>query len=262
VDDTPILNTSWPDDLNPADVPFNGRTETVLRRQGFYDDWLLFEGVTEAVVRSWWNAGPATVDDMRTTGNEAIRHHHETVDVRQRIDTDLAAVAQEPWAGHIWYPDPRFAEFIPKGNATVYDIATSGTAVDRRALWDTLDDLRAAVKAQAALSLPEAVSEYIEVVSGQHGQRLGVLLAVTGLNGLDPIPSSDGGRLLGVSRQRIEQIVQQMHRRVERARPRNGAWLPQFVVAELTQWPEEYTVAGIKTTRAKFWHRVVVPSET
>jgi hypothetical protein len=249
VDNTGIFDQPWPADLDPATVPFKGRTETILRRQGFYDDWSLFNGLTEAVVLSWWNAGSATVEDLRTTGNEAMQIHHETVERRHRIDTDLAAAAREPWALHIWHRDPRFAEYIPKGDATVYDIATSGTTLERRALWERLDDLRAAVEAQAALSLAEAMSEYVDV-SGQHGQRLDVLLGVTGLNGHEPITAPDAARVLDVSRQRIEQIVQQMHRRMERARPRYGAWLPQVTVAEQTQWPEQYTETGIEATRS------------
>jgi hypothetical protein len=129
VDNTTIFDIPWPDDLNPADVPFKGRTETVLRRQGLYDDTSLFNDLTEADVLSWWNTGPVTVDDIRTSGNEAARRHHETVDLRHRIDTALAAVAVAPWASHIWHRDPRFAEYIPKGDATVHDIATSGTAL-------------------------------------------------------------------------------------------------------------------------------------
>ncbi|MCL1592945.1 MAG: hypothetical protein M3132_01165 [Actinomycetia bacterium] len=159
MNNTRIFETPWPEDLNPADVPFEGRTETVLRRHGFYDDWSLFDGLTAADVLSWWNAGLVTVEDIQRTGNDAIRDHYETVDVRHRKNADLAAVAREPAAPHIWYRDPRFAEFIPKGDSTVFDIAASGTALDRRALWRRLDALRAAVEAQAALSLLEAVSE-------------------------------------------------------------------------------------------------------
>jgi hypothetical protein len=169
VDNARIFNTPWPADLNPAEVPFRGRTETVLRRQGFFDDPRLFDSLTEGDVAGWWNAGPATVDNIRSTGNEAIQLHHETVDLRLRIDTGLSAVAVESWAEHIWYWDPRFAEFVPRGDSTVHDIATSGTAADRRALWDRLDGLRAAINRQAELSLDDAVSQYVEVVSGQHG---------------------------------------------------------------------------------------------
>jgi hypothetical protein len=252
VDNTRLLDSLWPNDLDPASVPFKGRTETVLRRQGFYDDWSLFNELTTTGVLSWWNAGPVTVEDIRVTGNEAIRRHHESVDERHRVNIDLAAVALEPWAPHIWHRDPRFAQFIPKGDATVYDIATSGTALDRRALWDRIDALRAAVEVQGALSLPEAVSEYVGAVSGQHGPRLDVLLAVTGLNGLDAITGVEGGRLLGVSPQRVYQIVGQMDRRLETASARNGPWLPQFSAEEQTQWPSEYTQKGIDAIKSTF----------
>jgi hypothetical protein len=252
VDNTRLLDSPWPNDLDPATVEFKGRSETVLRRNGLYDDWSLFNELTEAAVERWWNTGPVTVEDIRDTGDVAVRLHHETVGLRRRIDIDLTAVALESWAPHIWHPDPRFAEFIPKGDSTVYDIATSGTALDRHALWNELDALRAAVGDQAGLSLPAAVSEHIEAVAGQHGQRLDILLRVTGLNGFDPITGADAGRLLGVSSQRIYQIVRQMESRLVRARPRDGAWLPQLVVAEETRWPSAYTKRGIRATRATF----------
>ncbi len=88
-----LLNARWPEDLDPATVPFKGRTETILRRHGFYDDWTLFNVLTEADVSSWWNVGPVTVEDLRTTGNEAIHDHHATVDLRRRMDIDLAEIA-------------------------------------------------------------------------------------------------------------------------------------------------------------------------
>ena len=188
----------------------------------------------------------ATVDDIRSKGNEAIRLHHETADLRLRMDTALDEVAQEPWADHIWYRDPRFADFLPKDDSTVHDIATSGTAADRRVLWDRLDDLRAAVTRQAELSLDDAVSQYGEVVSGQHGQRLDVLLAVTGLNGHDPIFGPEAARRLHVSSQRIYQIVNQLHRRLEVARPAKGPWLPQVAIADERHWPSGYTQRGIE----------------
>ncbi|MDK1018416.1 MAG: hypothetical protein QGD89_03315 [Actinomycetota bacterium] len=250
MDNDLLLDMPWPEDLDPAIVPFAGRTVTVLRRHGFYDDWSLFNDLSEAGAAGWWNVGPVTVEDIRITGNEAIRRHHDTVDLRHRIDTDLAAVVFEPWASHIWHWDPRFGEFVPKGDSTVREIATFGTALDRRALWDRLDDLRGAVEAQAGLSLPEAVAD--DAVSGQHGQRLDVLLAVTGLNGLEPITRPEAARRLNVSRARIYQIVNQMNRRLARARPQDGAWLPQIFEAEETHWPNEYREKGIEATRKMF----------
>jgi hypothetical protein len=134
----------------------------------------------------------------------------------------------------------------------VYDIVASGTAVDRHVLWERLDDLRAAVANQADLSLGDAVSEYVEVVSGQHGQRLDVLLVVTGLNGHDPIIGPEAARRLNVSHQRIYQIVNQLHRRMGNARPARGAWLPQIAASDETHWPNGYTQRGIEAIRSAF----------
>jgi hypothetical protein len=50
------------------------------------------------------------------------------------------------------------------------------------------------VAAQAALSLPDAVGDYVEAISGQHGRRLEVLLARTGLSGSDPITGVEASR--------------------------------------------------------------------
>jgi uncharacterized protein (DUF58 family) len=143
--------------------------------------------------------------------------------------------------------------FVPsKGNSTVHNIATSGTAVDRNVLWDRLDDLRAAINRQAELSLDDAVSEYVEAVSRQRGRRLDVLLTVTGLNGQDPIISTEAARRLGVSRQRISQIIKQLHRRMENARPAKGSWLPQIETADQTHWPAAYTQRGIEAIQRGF----------
>lgn len=257
-----ILSAPWPDDLDSSEVPFLGRTRTVLERSGFFDDPSLFDDLTEDSAAAWWNTGTVTISDIRSTGNEAIRRHYDETDLRVRIDADLAAVALEPWAPHIWHRDPRFAEFIPKGEATVFDIATAGSTGVKRSLWERLEDLSAAVTAHGALSLREAVSEYVEAVSGQHGSRLEALLAVTGLNGCDPVTRAEAGRLIGVSQQRMHQIVQQMHRRLDRARPQDGAWLPQVGTAERTQWPGEFTAKGIEATRNTLVRHRTVPNET
>jgi hypothetical protein len=234
-------------------VPFKTRTETVLRRAGYYDHPERFNTLTEAEVMGWWNAGVATVADIRFTGNRTIRRHHEATDERSEMNVALAAVATEPWAPHIWHRDPRFASYVPKGGKTVEQIALSGHPNDRRALWCHLDDLRAAVAAQAALSLPDAVAEYVvEAISGQHGHRLEVLLARTGLNGNDPIYGTTAARVLGVTSARIYQIQDQLERHRIRARPPSGVWMPQIAAAERFGWPDDYTGAGIAATRDFF----------
>ena len=222
VDSEPILDSSWPADLDPAAVPFKTRTQTVLRRAGLHDDPARFDTLTEDEVMSWWNAGAATVADLRFTGNRAIRCHIEETDQRSEMNIALSAVAAEPWASHIWHRDPRFSRYLPKGEDTVQQIAASGHPDQRRGLWGHVEGLRAAVAAQAALSLPEAVAGYVSAISGQRGQRLNVLLARTGLNGRDPISGPRAARMLGVSPARIYQIQDALDRHRLRARPPAG----------------------------------------
>ncbi len=249
MDGTPILDERWPTGLNPADIPFRTRTVTVLTRHGYFDDPSLFDTLTEAEVLSWWNAGPKTVADIRDTGNAAIRLHHEHASQLGQLRADMAAVANEPWSRHIWHRDPRFAEFLPKVDATVCEIATGGSVEDQRFLWGNLEALRLAVDAQAALSLSEAVGRYVEAISGQHGGRLEVLLARTGLNGRDPITGREAALRLQRSQARIQQIRDQLLRNRERCRPPAGVWMPQIEVAERDGWPEGYTETGVEATR-------------
>jgi hypothetical protein len=241
VDTTPILNASWPDDLDPATVPFTKRTVTVLERQGIYTNPTLLNELTATDVLGWWNAGPATVEDLRASGDDASRRHHTETGLLEALAADLSNMASEPWVPHIWHHDPRFAQFVPKGVLTVCEIATAGSAVDRRFLWEQEVELRDAVDAQAKLSLLGAISQYVEAISEQHGERLGVLLARAGLNGRDPITGADAARRLGVSHQRMYQIVQQLHRAKDRACPSAGIWMPQLDAADQNGWSNSVT---------------------
>jgi hypothetical protein len=132
VSSTPILTVPWPGDLDATTVPFAKRTATILQRQGLYKNPARLNEVTTTDVLGWWNAGPATVEDLRIVGSDAIRRHHTETGLLEALAADLSNMASQPWAPHIWYHDPRFTRFIPKGDLTVYEIATSGSAVDRR----------------------------------------------------------------------------------------------------------------------------------
>lgn len=130
----PLLDSPWPGDLDPATVPFKTRTQTVLRRAGLHDDPTRLDTLTEDDVMGWWNAGPATVADLRFAGNRAIRHHLDETDQRSEMNIALAGIAAEPWAAHVWHRDPRFSCYLPKGEDTVQQIAVSGHPDQRRGL--------------------------------------------------------------------------------------------------------------------------------
>lgn len=231
-------------------MPCKTRTETVLRRTGFYGRPSRFDTLTEAEVLGWWNAGRVTVADLRLAANRTVRHHHDETDQRSQTNVALVGVAVEPWAERVWRRDPRFSICLPKGDGTVAAIAASGRPADRRALWARLGDSRAAVTAQAARSLRDAVTEYVEDISGQHGIRLEALLARTGLNGRDPIHGTIAARMIGVTPARLYQIGDQLERCRTKARSPAGVWIPQFGAAEIADWPDESAAAGVEATRA------------
>jgi hypothetical protein len=252
VDDTHLLNASWPDDLDPATVPFRQRSVTILRRMGYFGDPTLFDTLTGTEVLSWTTAGVGTVADIKATGNEAIRRHHERGAELARLRADMASVAGEPWARHVWRRDRRFAGYLPKGDGTVYDIATTGSLDVQRLLWRNLAALRGTVDAQAALSLPDAVARYVAAITGWHRHRLEVTLAYTGLDGRDPISATEAARRRGVTRSAMYQNRNRLLRKRDRARPPDGVWMPQVREAERDGWPDTYTGEGMAATREFF----------
>jgi hypothetical protein len=250
VTDPLILEEHWPDDLEPELVPFATRTKTVLRRAGLYDDPGRFNTLTVAEVAGWWNTGTGTIADLRTTAHAAIRQHHTERELRVRIAHALEGVAAEPWARTVWRYDPRFTTHLPKTAMTVYDIATTGSSTDRRYMFNRLPNLREAVTVQAVLTLTDAVAEYVELITGQHSERLAVLLARTGLDGHDPISGPEAGERLGVTYQRIAQLEEQLANHRNRTATPGGIWMPQVAEANLNGWPQGYTNDGIDAITA------------
>ncbi len=115
MDDPPILDAPWPPDLDPDAVPFRQRSVTIFRRMGFFDDWSLFSTLTEAEVLSWTNAGLKTVADIRTPATK-----RSVVIMRRRLSSDrlradLAELAGEPWARHVWTSRPPVRRVPPEG---------------------------------------------------------------------------------------------------------------------------------------------------
>ena len=95
-------------------------------------------------------------------------------------------------------------------------------------LLKTLPKLEKRLDRFAGESRDEALIRYVSTNTGQSRRRTTRLLQSLGL--LEPtITGSEAGRQLGVSPQRIYQLVGQIRHRSEQAQPPNGAapWLPQ-----------------------------------
>ena len=217
-----ILAHAWPPDLDPARVPFRQRTITTLQRMRLWGDMTQIDNITEEDVAGFWLTGPATVGDLVITGNAAINwHHHEASDL-------AAALVGEEWTRQVWRPDRRFRDLLPPTDATVYDIATIGHHDHQRHLLGTLPALRQRLAQLAAEPSDEALIRYVSVNTGQSRKRTVVLLQQRGLFA-PAITGSEAGRQLGVSQQRIHQLVTQVRYRIEQIQPPDGAraWFPQ-----------------------------------
>ncbi len=161
------------------------------------------------------------MNDLITSGNEAIEWHHNQPARLEQVTTD-------DWTHQVWRRDRRFGDLLPEVDATVHDIAISGRHSDQRSLVKTLPKLEKRLDAFARESRDEALIRYVSTNTGQSRQRTTRLLQSLGL--LEPtITGSEAGRQLGVSPQRIYQLVGQIRHRIEQAQPPKGAasWLPE-----------------------------------
>ncbi len=216
-----ILAERWPGDLDPARVPFRQRTITVLKGMGLWDDMTRIDERTVDNIAGYWVTGPVTVNDLIISGNEAIAWHHNQPARLEQATTD-------DWTRQVWRRDLRFRDLLPEVDATVHDIAISGHHTHQRYLLETLLELEKRLDRFGRESRDEALIRYVSANTGQSRQRTTRLLQSLGL--LEPqITGSEAGRQLGVSPQRIYQLVGQIRHRIEQIQPPKGAapWLPQ-----------------------------------
>ncbi len=216
-----ILAEPWPVDLDPSRVPFRQRTITVLKGMRLWDDMTRIDKLSVDDIAGYWVTGPVTVNDLITSGNEAIAWHHNQPARLEQVTTD-------DWTRQVWRRDLRFRDLLPGVDATVHDIATSGHHTHQRYLLNTLPKLEIRLDKFANESRDEALIRYVSANTGQSRQHTTRLLQSLRL--LEPtITGSEAGRQLGVSPQRIYQLVGQIRHRIEQAQPPDGAasWLPQ-----------------------------------
>ncbi len=128
----------------------------------------------------------------------------------------------------MWRRDLRFGDVLPDVDAPVHDIAISGQHSDQRYLLKTLPKLQKRLNEFGRENRDDALIRYVSANTGQSRHWTTRLLQSLGL--LEPtITGSEAGRQLGVSPQRIYQLVGQIRHRIEQVQPPNGAtpWLPQ-----------------------------------
>ena len=167
------------------------------------------------------NFGRAALPRPQLDGNAAIAWH-------QGPSQELRALTEEPWAERIWRSDRRFSALLPSTDATVAEIARDGHDDHQRVVYRNLPKLRRRMDRIAAMCPEQAIRDYVAAGTGQRRKRLTVLLAVTGIARDEPITKAEGARRLGVSDQRMAQIVAQFWQACDRTTPPAGIWPPHL----------------------------------
>ena len=99
--------------------------------------------------------------------------------------------------------------------------------VRTRELHSAIQACRAEVKRQSAFQLEDALMDYFAAVTAWEEPRLEALRMRLGLNANGPSSLEDAGRLLGVSRERIRQLMQLLHQEL----PDHPVFMPQLDAA-------------------------------
>ena len=221
-----VLTQPWPPDLHPSRVPFRKRTATMLQRAGLWDDMTQIDQLCTCDIAALDGIGPVTVNDLLSAGSAAIRWHHGN-------NRHLAAIGErEAWTRQMWHQDRRFEDLLPPVDATAFDILVDGRHDHQRWLRRTLPDLRERVAELSAEPAEAALIRYISINAGHNRKRTIALLHRIGL--LHPVISiNETATRLGVSRERIRQLVLRIRRVVHRIQPPGGApaFLPQHPTA-------------------------------
>jgi hypothetical protein len=228
-----MLDQPCPEDLDPAHAGFKTWTITILRRHGYWDDPTRLDTLTADGFLAIETAGPTVLADLVEKGNAAIAWHESLPPGERRRHSvvvrwdaserrKLRRLADRKWAHQVWRRDPRFVDLLPNVDATVAEIATSGTVDDQKELLrdlPLLQDRLAYYRSQQG----ESLRVFVSGIAGQTGTRLEVLLAMAGF--IQPrITQKEGARRLGVSRSRTQQLVKQLWRAWDKAAPPSAVW--------------------------------------
>lgn len=106
--------------------------------------------------------------------------------------------------------------------------------------------------AQAGLTLPDAVAQYVGALTGRRGDRPHLFLARLRLDGQDGMGALEVARQLGVTRRAVYNWERALVPHIAKARPPAGTWMPQVGDAVRDGWPKGYTARGVGAMRDFF----------
>lgn len=198
-------------------LEFRNRTLNVLRRQGVTSDPNSLCGITLAEALDWRNFGVFSLLDLTCCLEAAF------VSDMQTDGGTTPEVKPEGWTFDIGLCDPRLKHLdLPKLNTSLGKaIETTGS----RSLLEAVSVVAEIVHSISARSLISAIEDLLTAAGSLDDERLETVIRRLGLGGGKPITLDAAGSRLGLTRERIRQIVRDIERQLESVDP---LFLPQL----------------------------------
>jgi sigma-70-like protein len=243
-----VFVRSWPASLPPLLLPWRTRTRNCLEKSGLLEDRLALSNLTYKDLLELPAMGilsaldfastvEAAMDQLDVVGDlSPLQLEFENIEPEGRSQESprhdlrdrLLKVIDAGWAPQVSEHDPRFIDLLPDGEGTVFeriDVYTSSPAdhqLEEQSLAEAIPAIEARIQEIDSLPLDVALQDFLAAVSGYSGKKLEALLARLGWGGQEPITLEEAGRIAGITRERVRQLL----KRIENRMPDHPVYMP------------------------------------
>ena len=248
IESLPVFVRPWPAALSPLQLPWRTRTWNCLEKSGLLEDRLALSKLTYKDLLALPAMGILSALDFASTVEAAMDQLNVMGDLspqqlecenispggqlqeppRRDLRDRLLKVIDANWALQVSDQDPRFMDLLPDGEGTIFeriDAYTSSPAdhqLEEQSLAEAIPAIEARIHEIDGLPLDVALKGFLAAISGYSGKKLEALLARLGWSGLEPITLEEAGRIAGITRERIRQLV----KRIEDRMPDHPVYMP------------------------------------
>jgi hypothetical protein len=248
IEHLPVFIRPWPASLSPLQLPWRTRTWNCLEKSGWLEDRLALSNLTYKDLLELPAMGILSVLDFASTVEAAMDQLNVVGDLsplqlefenigpegqvqdppRSDLRDRLLKVIDASWASQISEQDPRFVDLLPDGEGTIFeriDAYTSSPAdyqLEEQSLAEAIPAIEGRIHEIDALPLDVALKGFLAAMSGYSGKKLEALLARLGWSGHEPITLEEAGRLAGITRERVRQLI----KRIESLMPDHPVYMP------------------------------------
>jgi Sigma-70, region 4 len=240
IESLPVFVRPWPAALSPLQLPWRTRTWNCLEKSGLLEDRLALSNLTYKDLLELPALGILSALDFASTVEAAMDQLNVVSDLsplqlefenikpegqlqdppRPDLRDRLLKVIDANWAPQVSDQDPRFMDLLPNGEGTIFeriDAYTSSPAdhqLEEQSLAEAIPAIEARIHEIDDLPLDVALKGFLVAISGYSGKKLEALLARLGWSGHEPITLEEAGRIAGITRERIRQLVKRIEDRM------------------------------------------------